>query len=79
MKERLADKSKALKDPIKHNKFPLFSTKTKTRVKSKQDLAFAKNDSELFSRLYIACQTRDGDLDEFFRRENRAHPSSLWY
>ncbi len=78
VKERLVDKSKSLKDPIKRNKLQLFSTtKTKTIVKSKQDLTFAKNDSELFSRLYIACQTRDGDLDEFFRHENRAYPLAL--
>ncbi len=77
VKERLVDKSKSLKDPIKRKKLQLFSTKTKTTVKSKQDLVFAKNDSELFSRLYIACQTRDGDLDEFFRHENRAYPPAL--
>ena len=28
-----------------------------------------KSDCALFSSLYIFCQTRDGDLDEFFKRE----------
>ena len=31
----------------------------------------------MFSRLFIACQSRDGDLDEFFRHENQQFPSSL--
>ena len=26
-----------------------------------------KRDCSLFSRMYISCQNRDGDLDEFFR------------
>ena len=31
----------------------------------------------LFSRLYIECQTRDGNLEEFFRHENQASPPAL--
>lgn len=36
-----------------------------------------KSDCSLFSRLFIACQTRNGDLDEFFRYENQGSPPSL--
>ena len=36
-----------------------------------------KCDISLFSRLYIACQSRDGDIDDFFRHENQACPPSL--
>ena len=36
-----------------------------------------KNDVNLFSRLYIGCQNRDGSLDEFFQHENQAFPPSL--
>ena len=36
-----------------------------------------KSDVELFSRLYISCQIRDGNLEEFFRHENQAHPPVL--
>ena len=32
---------------------------------------------ELFSRLYIGCQTREGNLKEFFRHENHAYPPAL--
>jgi len=36
-----------------------------------------KNDRALFSRLYFASQTREGDVDEFFRHENQSTPPSL--
>ena len=34
-------------------------------------------DVGLFSRLYIVCQTREGDLDELFSHENQACPPAL--
>ena len=40
-------------------------------------IATLKNDCNLFSCLYISCQTRDGDLDKFFTYENQATPPSL--
>lgn len=36
-----------------------------------------KSDCALFAGLYISCQTRDGDLDEFFKHENQGCPPSL--
>ena len=36
-----------------------------------------KSDVELFSRLYIGCQTREGNLEEFFCHENQAYPPAL--
>ena len=36
-----------------------------------------KNDVRIFSQLYIATQTRDGDLDTFFSHENSAVPPAL--
>lgn len=36
-----------------------------------------KHDVHLFSRLYISCQARGGDLDSFFEHENHAWPPSL--
>ena len=43
---------------------------------TKQTITFLKSDCTLFSRLYIATQTRDGDL-EFVKYENHAYPPSL--
>ena len=34
-------------------------------------------DIDLFSRIYIACQCRDGDLDNFFAHENDSWPPAL--
>lgn len=31
----------------------------------------------MFARLYIACQVRDGDLEDFFKFENQPWPPSL--
>ena len=44
------------------------------RMQSKQrnQLAALKSDCELFSKLYISCQTRHGDLYELFSHENHA-------
>ena len=36
-----------------------------------------KSECSLFSRLYIACQSRDGNLQDFFRHENQAYPLLL--
>jgi len=40
-------------------------------------LVAARNDSALFSRLYIASQCRDGNLDTFFAHENQPYPPAL--
>ena len=45
--------------------------------KGKQHLASLRNDVALFSRPYIGCQTRDGNLEEFFSHENQACPPAL--
>jgi len=45
---------------------------TKMASKEKQQLTSMKSDVELFSRLYISCQTRDGNLKDFFQHENQA-------
>jgi len=76
-KECLIDRTKSIDDTIHRNKLPLFGTLASKTTKVKQQLTSLKCDVELFSRLYIGCQTRDGNLDEFFRHENQACPPSL--
>ncbi len=73
----IKDRTKLLDDTIHRNKLPLFCTATRKVPKGKQQLTSLKSDVQLFSRLYIGCQTRDGNLDEFFRHENQACPPSL--
>ena len=76
--ERLEKQTMPLSVPIKRNKFPLISTPP-TRVVSntKAQISSLKQNCSLFSQLYISCQVRDGDLDEFFRHENQSYPPSL--
>ena len=63
---------------IPKNKLPLFSRPPyKINSKQKAQLAALKSDCGLFSRLYISCQTRDGDIDNFFSHENQAAPPAL--
>jgi len=35
------------------------------------------NDVHLFSRMYISCQARDSNMNDFFMHENHAWPPSL--
>ena len=67
-----------LPEPIKRNKLPLFS-QPPAREKSKASLqdSSLRSDIFLFSRLCIAFQSQDGDLDDFFHHENQACPPSL--
>ena len=76
--ERLVQQSKSLYDPIKRNNLSVFNgPPSKVASKTKQQLSSARNDCLLFSRLYISCQTREGNLDEFFQHENQSCPPSL--
>ena len=36
-----------------------------------------ETDCQLFSKLHIGCQSRDGDLDDFLSHENQGSPLSL--
>ena len=77
--ERLKGSAKDIDDSIKKNKLPLFNSKSLPKQPSKAQIQqkSLKNDIRIFSQLYIATQTRDGDLDTFFSHENSSHPPSL--
>jgi hypothetical protein len=78
IKERFVERSKPISDPITKNKLSLFSRPDeKTKPKQKTQIAALRDDCSLFSRLYIACQSRDGNLSEFFSHENQPYPPSL--
>ena len=65
-------------DTLKHNKVALFGTPTEKKGSNKeQKMVALKSDCPLFSRLYIACQAREGNLEEFSRHENQPFPPSL--
>ena len=79
IKERINSCTKEIEDPVKKNKFPLFSTLYSRKQPSRSDAErkSLKNDVRIFSHLFIATQTRNGDLDTFFSHENSANPPSL--
>ena len=57
-------------DPIKKNNVPLFSRNSNTSVSgTKSKLDIVKDDCSLFSRLFISCQTRQLDLEEYLARK----------
>ena len=45
--------------------------------KSKLKMATLNSERRLYANLYVACQSRDGDLDNFFSHENHSFPISL--
>ena len=60
------------------NKLALFSTpQAKQRSRSKKQVASLKTNCTLFSRLYIACQARQCNLDSLFEHENQTCPPSI--
>jgi len=65
--------------PLPRNKLLLFLFKSQSTKWGASGLKVSqlKSDCQLFSHLYIACQTRDGNLDDFFRYENQVYPPSL--
>ena len=78
VEQRLTECTVPITEVLTKNKLPLFSSPpVKCPSKMKMQVATLKSDCNLFSRLYIACQTRDGDLDTFFMHENQSAPPSL--
>jgi len=69
--------STSIFEPLPRNKLHMLSYKPVSNRKQTSRLKVneLKTDCELFAHLYIACQTRDGDLDEFF--VTRINPTHL--
>ena len=78
VKERLVSQTKPITDPMKKNNLLLFSRPpVLEKTKSQLQVTSLRNDCSLFSRLYIASEVRNGNLDEFFEHENQAYPPEL--
>ncbi|KAK0053096.1 Tetratricopeptide repeat protein 28 [Biomphalaria pfeifferi] len=71
MQERLVNMTKPVSAPIRRNNFILIAgAKRKKRSAPQYRISSLKSDCYLFSRLYVACQTRNGGLTDFFSYEN---------
>ena len=71
----LKEKKTSIYEIIKKNKFAIFNQRYKG---SNMDITILKKTCQLFSQLYIACQNRDGNLDEFFLQESGSYPPSTF-
>ena len=78
IEQRVWKRSVPLSDMISRNKFSRFMAVGSCFASRKDEqLNTAKYNVSLFSRLFIACQTRKGDLENFFAHENQPNPPSL--
>ena len=68
--DRLVQRTKPITDQVRNH---LLSRP----MRAKRAASVLKSDCSLFSKLYIACQTRQGDMKELFSHENHAFPPSL--
>ena len=67
VKGRITERSKSIDDIISRTKLPLWNPMSKSSTsKEKMKLQSVKTDCQLFLKLYIGCQSRDGDLNDFF-------------
>ena len=70
--ERFVERSVSIFQPLKQNKIALFVSKSSHQTtKAKWQLTSVKKDCVLFSQLYIGCEIRGGDVNDFFQHENQ--------
>ena len=74
--EKFAERKEPISKTISMNNLRIFDNET-AHGKKEQQIKCLKNDVSLFSRLFIACQNRDGDSDDFFYYENQEFSPSI--
>ena len=69
--DRLVERPTSVMEQIHKNSLCLFKeSMAKQQSKQKAQVTALKEDCTLFSRLYISCQSREGNLTDFFKHEN---------
>ena len=74
VEERLENRTKPIKNPLRKNKLHVFVQKRKAQ---KSSLTIRRNGCSLFSRLYLTCQTRKGDLPDFLQARKPANTTVI--
>ncbi|WAQ98989.1 hypothetical protein MAR_023362 [Mya arenaria] len=78
VEQRLVKAEKPISDPIAKQQLPLFSRpQKKNPSRSQLQVADLEVDRELMSQLYVSCQTRAVNQDDFFMYENHPYAPSL--
>ena len=76
--DRLKNGDVSLYETVKRNSLSLFRQKHVIKLsKSKQKVFSLNSERRLYANLYVACQSREGDLDNFFAHENHTFPVSI--
>ena len=74
----VSNSNTAITGTITKNNLPLFHSHVQREYSKLHSKAVAlKRDCHLSSRLYIACQSREADLEQFFTHENQPEPPSI--
>ena len=69
--------SKPISDYIKRNSLPLFGTPLKQKSAHQNQISLLKARSDILARMYIGCQSREGNIEQFFKHKNHAFPPAL--
>ena len=78
IKNCLVNGTKYLYDSITKNKLKLLRHRNDVAVsKNSQEINSLKSDCHLYGNLYIACEARKRDLEEFFVHENHSYPPAI--
>ena len=76
--KRLVTCEKSIHELIPKNNLPHFRKKNAVSTsKGKLKIASLQDDRKLYASLYVACQSRCGDLADFFAHENHSYPASI--
>ena len=73
--ESVKQNGDVLYHPIKRNVMDFFSSQMLKDRSSKEKVL--KEDCQIFSRMFISCQTTQCDLQQFFKHENQPTPAAL--
>ena len=77
VQNRLNSKFTVCMTQSRRTNFPFLVKQVLKKNIQKVEITTLKKNSQLFSQLYVACQIRNGNLDDFFRHENQSFPPSL--
>ena len=78
VRERLLTCNKSIYEVISRNKLYLFRNKNAVKAsKDKWKVVSLQQNRKLYASLYVACQSRNGDLADFFAHENHAYPPAI--
>jgi len=76
--DRIASNKVSISDTLKRNNLVLFHNPPPKKISNALfKTAALKKDCQFFPRLYIGCQSREADLEQFFAHENQPIPPSL--